>query len=206
MGGKGGKHGPRSRSKQILPTSAARKRFLKKRKARNYNRVSSRSGHLLENKWTKQFVDAKFKYVFVQIPMKGHVRTQRMSMPGQPNTGPAFRLSEKTPMGDVIFGDDLNDLKWFDSKRQYTSSFSEAQKIVYPHLNDNGGIITLKKISPYLSILLTEYRLILMECLLNQVAVMLHTMLITQRLPADRLTSDLCLINGLETFVRQHLI
>lgn len=144
MGGKAGKHGQRSQGKQALPTSAERERFLRKREARKRKRAS-RAGLRLEDKWAKQFVDAKYKYVFVQVPMKGKVRGSGMGSPGQSNTGPASRLTHKTPVGDIVFGNDLNDLKWFDSKLKPTSSFQPAQRVVYPQLNKNGGVIVLDK-------------------------------------------------------------
>lgn len=144
MGGKPRK--PR-KTQPALPTSPARERFLKRRRAA-VRRITSRSGKLLNTKWAKQFVDAGYKYVFVEIPVKGKMRSARFSMPGQPNTGSPFHLSPRTPEADIIFGNDLDDLKWFDSKLQNTSSFTGAQRTTYPALNENGGVIIWGKKNP----------------------------------------------------------
>ena len=145
MGGKAGKHGPSS-SGTPLPTSAARKSYLKKRATGAKSRGTSRAGTLLEPKWAKEFVDTGYKYVFVQVPIKGNVPSRKVSaFPGQPKKTVPAQLSKLTPEADIIFGNELDDLKFFDSKRQNTTSFSKAQRIVYRQININGGEIVLKE-------------------------------------------------------------
>lgn len=145
MGGKSGKHGHRSRGNQSLPTSAERKRFLKRKIRANKTRVTSRAGKLLDKKWATQFVDAGYKYVFEQVPMKGNIPSSRIRrFPGEPETVIPAHMSKRTPKADIVFGNDLSDLKFFDSKRQYTSTFTMAQRQVYPIINERGGRIILK--------------------------------------------------------------
>lgn len=146
MSGKGGKHGPKSKRGTVLPTSAARRRYLEKRRRAAKSRTTARTGRRLNTAWAKQFVDAGYKYVFVEVPIKGNIPSTKVQrFPGAKETRVPARLSKFTPEADIIFGNDLNDLKFFDSKRQSTTSFSKAQRMVYPQINKNGGVIVLEE-------------------------------------------------------------
>lgn len=125
--------------KSVLPTSPARRRYLKRRERRARRRGAVRAGGRIERKWAEQFVKAGYKYVFVQVPVKGY----RKSALGFFRRG-KFTLSGRTPEVDILFGNDLNDLRWFDSKLKNTTSFSPAQRTVYPQLNKNGGLVVLE--------------------------------------------------------------
>ena len=85
-----------------------------KRVAQHNTRVAQIAGKQLNKLWAEQFVKAGYKYVFTEIPMAGLELVRPGGFPGEPPKPMQWRLTKQVPIADVVFGNSLDDLSWFE--------------------------------------------------------------------------------------------
>ena len=105
-------------------------------------RRSRRQGVELQGRW-EAHLKARFRFVFKGVDIQG-IHIPRSTAPG-PSSVYAPKSSGAIPEADFIVGDSLDDLHPVEIKKTPQSGQTNNQRLGYPRVNRDGGLIVVRK-------------------------------------------------------------